>query len=416
MNLIAIRHLRAMMTTMTIRRPKMTNGSAKNIRSSVRRLGLGAAGLAAAIYYCITNPLACIPTPDIDPPETDPPERERPRPHACIENVDLPSGRLRAEFRNFGLRYFLQRSFRMRVRFRDDPETGCDCSCGEYLQQVRGTFEKNEGSGWQSLNMPPTADGGQVEAGRYKEDARHGRLPYGHRFRSPARLMPRTEEDFDQFVPDMATGCTYEGRDNPGVQLPVPPMPGAEYRVALEFRGTPVDGCNGRLPIPGNWHEWEVVGYGQVPPEEEPPEEEPPEEGPPDVEPPEPQTEPPETTPPPQNDGPSIGPAPPEGQRGRIAPSGFCLNENIACATFHFIMDRHLHLTADEYDQAVRIEYRALRRRCIVTRPFATPLNPAAAANWERWTHGQAAQRVDAFLHFNYGVRDRNYGAICPWR
>lgn len=379
---------------------------------------LGGAGLAlgALVYFCMTNPMACIP--GGGPPGTDPPERERRRrPRACVDYVDLPSGILRVEGFDsaYGYHHLVQ-PFRMRIGFRNDPETGCDCSCGEYLQTVSGTFEENEGAGWVTMRPPLTAEGVPVHPRDLKEDARHNRLPYGHRFSSPLRTLPRAPEDFDQFLPDMEDGCAYSGRDAPGIQLEPPsPPPGTQYRFELAFEGVPVDGCNGRVPLLGHKHNWRVAGHGEFP---EPPEEEPPERDPPETHPPEVvQPDPPETqAPPPRTRGPSIGPAPENSRRHRIAPTGFCLNDNLACATLDFILDRHSLLVGDEYDRAIAIEYRALRTRCAIFRPRATPLNPGAAANWDRWTRGQASQRVQAFLNFGYDVRSRDFGSMCRWR
>lgn len=373
--------------------------------------GIGVGALAALIYYCINNPAACLP---------DPPEREgRRRRRACVDSVDLPSGAVPVQYYQYAGHHAGKAPFRMRITFRHDPENGCDCSCGEYLQMVRGTFEKNVGRGWVAMPTPRTADGGNVTAGLYKEDS-HQSGPYGHRWTTPLRVLATTGREDDEFLPSQETGCQYAGADEPGITTRANPSPGEQYRYSLHFFGTPVDGCLGRLPIPGHQHFWSASGYFRIPeddpPEEDPPEEEPPEREPPEPDPPEPAEAERDAPPPEPYRGPTIGPAPPDASRYRIAPSGFCLNDNISCAAADYIQDRRMRLDAAEYDRAVSIEFRALRDRCAIFRPRPNFCDPAAALNWDRWTRGQAAQRVDAFLTYGVGVRDRDYGPICPWR
>ena len=39
----------------------------------------------------------------------------------------------------------------MNLLFKNDPDLGCACRCGEYKQEVAGVFERNLGGGWESL-------------------------------------------------------------------------------------------------------------------------------------------------------------------------------------------------------------------------------------------------------------------------
>lgn len=375
--------------------------------------GAIAAAIGAAVAYCLANPAACLPDtggpPDGDDPERD--EDEPPERHACVDHVDLPSGELpRARLEGGPAYYFLERRFTMSIRFRDDPESGCDCSCGEYLQMVSGTFEKNEGSGWARLPAPRTADGSQVHPTRPKEDARHGDLPYGHRFADAGRTRPRDPEDFDQFLPDMENGCLYSGSDRPGIRSGANPAPGTEFRFHVEFSGVPVDGCAGRRPLSRHLQQWTIDGYGRIP---EPEREE--EDGgePPAVEQPESTDVPPDT---PREEGPSIRPAPEDVEPVPTDPHAFCLDDNIACITAEYIQDRNMVLSQDELEHAVLLEFRALRHRCRAFRWRSTTMQPDRPLTWDGYVRSQAERRVRAFWARGAGIRDLDLGPICPWR
>lgn len=390
--------------------------------------GLGgalAAAVGSALAYCLANPSACLPDTDgpggdddtdddrdNDEEDDDPPER-----HACVDVVNLPSGALPpAVLQGVGVRYFLQRSFNMSIMFRDDPETGCDCSCGEYLQKVNGTFEKNLGAGWVRMRAPPTVSSSQLHPTRPEEDARHGRLPYGHRFSDAARSSARDPEDFDQFLPAMEDGCLYSGSDSPGITFVTdpPPAPGTEYRFHLEFSGVPVDGCHGRRPIPGHRHEWTVDGYARIPePTEEPPGDDAPE--------PTPDTDDTDdaratdTAPPPRYDGPTIGPAPDNVVPVPTDPNAFCVNDNIACITAEYLLDRRLVVTEAEIERAVLLEFQALRNRCRVHRWRPTPVQPDRPLIWDGYVRSQARARVRRYLAARGMLFDSDPGPLCQF-
>jgi hypothetical protein len=62
--------------------------------------------------------------------------------------------------------------------------------------------------------------------------------------------------DNDKFLdPNREDGCTYEGKDAPG--LTVFHTPKEEVHFHLWFRGGPFDACNNRKI--GDWKEWEVI-------------------------------------------------------------------------------------------------------------------------------------------------------------
>ena len=48
--------------------------------------------------------------------------------------------------------------FNMELTFRDEPDEGCACYCGEYVQEVRGLFEIYDGTVWHIAPQPTAAD------------------------------------------------------------------------------------------------------------------------------------------------------------------------------------------------------------------------------------------------------------------
>ena len=112
------------------------------------------------ILACIKNPAACLAITgggggsgggggDKPPGDDDKPPKDRPpTPHACVFSINLPSGELVATRRSpFPGRYFLTRSFPMRITFLDQPEIGCFANMGEYHQDFRGFAERDLGTG-----------------------------------------------------------------------------------------------------------------------------------------------------------------------------------------------------------------------------------------------------------------------------
>lgn len=248
------------------------------ICSAIGVVGTGVAvgvGVGIGIRACLSNPLACIgpllpdwPGGDGEkepPEEEEPEEKEPPPPHACPIFVRLPSRKLRATPQVDGTKYELRSAFNMTIKFENDPETGCDCSLGEYLQEIRGWAQADVGNGWQPFpGMPRVATGLPIHPTDFQEDG--APEPYGHRYRyggvkrTPGRLMPQVPQDL--FLPDRATGCLYRGSDRAGFDLDDPP-PG-RYRFHLWFRGAPVDAGQGRARIIP-WREWEAVGEMEIP-------------------------------------------------------------------------------------------------------------------------------------------------------
>jgi outer membrane protein OmpA-like peptidoglycan-associated protein len=235
-------------------------------------VGVGV-GIGIGIRACLSNPLACLgpllpelPGGDDDgkePPEDEEPEDEKPPPHACPIDVRLPRGVVRAKPIITGSHYELRAGFKMEIDFENDPDKGCDCSRGEYLQEIRGWAQVDSGgSGWRPLpTIPLTATGQQIHPSNFQED---GPDPYGHRYRGAKRTQGRLRQQIaeDRFDPDRATGCFYRGYDRAGFNLD-DPAPG-HYRFHLWFRGAPVDGVLARTRVEP-WREWEAVGDMDVP-------------------------------------------------------------------------------------------------------------------------------------------------------
>jgi hypothetical protein len=151
----------------------------------------------------------------------------------------------------------------MGLAFREDPMTGCACHCGEYLQELRGFFRRDEGTGVMR-DVDHWTVSGLLDRSTFKEDARgqNPNLPYGH------RDVSLSDNDGDLFLSDpvsraedRASGCHYDGDDAPGMTSDVP---GERLEFRLEFRGAPVDACHGRTPIRPFRH-WLVEWSGENP-------------------------------------------------------------------------------------------------------------------------------------------------------
>jgi hypothetical protein len=301
--------------------------------------------LGAGLWFCINNPLACLPElpggDDDDDPEKKKKEKPRRR-RPCPIDVRLPSGTLTANLMSIGRRHLLQRHFSMRLLFMND-DTGCECALGEYKQELKGWAERTLPGGMPKRDRVHLV-GGLLDENTYREDARAGNpsLPYGHR----GNLRGNTDED--SFLPDRETGCRYAGEDEPGMQTT---NEGERMQFHFEFRGAPVD-ARTRLPVLP-WRHWIVEGDGTTPggPPPKPPE------------PPEPKKdeEPNITQTPKPYQGPSMGPAPSNAPQG----GPFCWGGSIACATSDFLQERSRKetlLTEDSIRSAIEIEARVLRR------------------------------------------------------
>lgn len=209
------------------------------------------------VLDCLLHPKQCLLGPGDDTPE---PEKDKPPPppHACEASRSLPHNlgpvTMRYDPSLPWFEYFVP--FEMEVSFRDDPPTGCACHCGEYRQEVKGSFEHDLGSGWRSLppdEIPRMADGSRLHPTVWKEDA-HQSGAYGRR-------LARQRDD-DGFHADQATGCHYHGEDKPGFRSTpfTDPLAPGRYRFHLSFRGAPVDACISRTHLLQPWSHWEAIG------------------------------------------------------------------------------------------------------------------------------------------------------------
>jgi hypothetical protein len=154
----------------------------------------------------------------------------------------IPSGNLAATMS--GNR--LGGSFTMISNFVASSGSGCTCSCGEYRQYVWGTFTANGNPVVHSLgggrNLHPTTpqEDGDVGAGTV----------YGH------RSVLGTQS---RFLPNQATGCRFEGADQPGIASATS---GTVLAMNLGFRGDLIDTCNSNNVIATS--SWSVRGTGTV--------------------------------------------------------------------------------------------------------------------------------------------------------
>jgi hypothetical protein len=124
----------------------------------------------------------------------------------------------------------------------------CSCACGEYRQYVRGYFKSN------GTTVTHHLCGTDLDPTNYQEDcARIGGRDYKYGYRSNAFAT-------SNFVnPDQATGCRFEGHDNPGITG----SSGDSLEVNLDFIGTLVDTCDGNVVRASS--SWSVKGTATVP-------------------------------------------------------------------------------------------------------------------------------------------------------
>ncbi len=160
---------------------------------------------------------------------------------ACVTSENLPQNR--GGMVNSGGN--VSEYFEMNIDWEQPIPTTCECRCGEYRQFVKGHFTVNG-----VTLTKPLFGGANLEDTVYHEDGDGTWRRYGHRF----------EAGFGTDVfnnPDRATGCSYRGRDQPGVSGPV----GTVVDLSLTFKGQTFDGCNNTF---GAIHEWTVSFAGSI--------------------------------------------------------------------------------------------------------------------------------------------------------
>jgi len=240
--------------------------------------GLGGGGILIPIILCgifwevclcaMVPSLCTIPPPPPPPPPDDDPEKERPPAHACVADVTLPSGDLPmfAEWPYLGL----QDAFWMFIAFRQSPDEGCECHCGEYRQDVRGFFEKEFQNGTIERRPKPLTPGVTLDETNFNEDGNgSANSEYGHRSHPRRAIDDDRQVSFDAFFDTQANGCYYLGNDNPGFGSPIAEHDEVRRTIFLEFRGGPVDTCvipGVRTPLMQHWNTWRVRGEIRKPP------------------------------------------------------------------------------------------------------------------------------------------------------
>lgn len=146
-------------------------------------------------------------------------------------------------------------SFEMRAKFKneqagDAATKDCCCECCEYRQFVRGEFKAN------GVVVAHRLATGLLSKTVFAEDglpAPTGLAGYGAA--QPAFYGHRADPGFANDVycdPNRATGCTYIGKDAPGISGGL----GTRLEAHLEFRGVIIDTCNRNREI--DRKEWKV--------------------------------------------------------------------------------------------------------------------------------------------------------------
>jgi outer membrane protein OmpA-like peptidoglycan-associated protein len=245
--------------------------------------------LICGIIVCITasailrNPTLCLPGfpslpellcllfPSLCRHKPKPPEKEKKR-KACALSVGLPEGVHVIDPATAGA--YLKFPFEMRLIFDQEPPDKspyCDCNCGEYRQEVKGYFERDDETGKLKRVKHRLSKNTFLDPNVFQEDGEFGVSPphYGHRYRddaarrmlkAAAKAMLAKNADNDKFLDpgdkdNREDGCIYKGKDAPGVT--VFHTPKEEVHFHLWFRGGPFDACNNRKI--GDWKEWEVI-------------------------------------------------------------------------------------------------------------------------------------------------------------
>jgi outer membrane protein OmpA-like peptidoglycan-associated protein len=262
--------------------------------------------------YCLIRPRSCLPGGD-DGPERLPPPRRR----ACVSSVMRPPPIKRSDEP-----HYIRAHFDMRLEFINDA-TGCDCSCGEYLQTVQGFVTRDHGTGgrrWSDDRVKLV--GGPLDRNVAREDARGGRpgMPYGHR----NGVLSGNDRFQDASGKLDRQGCTYIGFDSPGAPI----EPGEHVIIHMEFTGAPVDACNGRTPL-GPPNRWTFDADVTRPPDGSPT----------------------------SDEGPTIGPARPDAVPMPFDPD----RETISSRAFRFVQEHGSRaISGRDFEDAVEIEFREL--------------------------------------------------------
>lgn len=166
---------------------------------------------------------------------------------ACVIRDEIPAAVTPVINRHGQIR----QTFQMNVDWRDDPPASkqpgtsyCDCACGEYRQYVKGHLIING-----NRETEYVWGGAVIEENVYHEDGIEGAPAkrYGH------RDEPLTMNE--EFLPDRAGGCSYRGKDAPGVFI------GDQIDVLKQFKGQTYDRCNNTF---GPVHEWEFRFVGRL--------------------------------------------------------------------------------------------------------------------------------------------------------
>ncbi|PSL43056.1 outer membrane protein OmpA-like peptidoglycan-associated protein [Chitinophaga niastensis] len=219
---------------------------------------------------CLALPSVCTP-PTIPPPipEDDDndkdkkdkdKEKQKPARHACVIRTHLPSGDLPV-YATWPHLMMKDNAFFMTILFRGSATDGCDCSCGEFQQNVRGFFEIEYADGTIDRKKKLLTPGVYLDETLYQEDGDgSANSEYGHRSHIARPL--------DVFLLTQNAGCTYSGLDRPGMQDHGIAQQGEVRRtMILEFEGGPVENCQGsRVPMSGYWNNWTLKGEIRKPP------------------------------------------------------------------------------------------------------------------------------------------------------
>jgi hypothetical protein len=166
---------------------------------------------------------------------------------ACVTREDIPANV--GPLINAGGQ--VRQRFDMNIDWMNSPDeirqaggSYCDCACGEYRQYVKGHLIING-----NPESFPLWGGAVLEEDVYHEDAidRDPDKRYGHR--------DEPQKNSDKFLADRMSGCSYRGKDAPGVFI------GSDIDVLFHFKGQTYDVCN---DIYGPFHEWEFRFKGTL--------------------------------------------------------------------------------------------------------------------------------------------------------
>lgn len=138
----------------------------------------------------------------------------------------------------------LSAPFDMKAKF---DNSGGSCADGEYRQYVMGTFTAN------GRTVPHVLCGSvMLSPTELREDGCPPTVctAYGYRACSATSM--------NQYKPSQATGCTYEGKDAPGIAA----SPGTKVAMDLTFRGQLINKSTGAVLATANW---KVIGEATIP-------------------------------------------------------------------------------------------------------------------------------------------------------